>query len=99
MVNVAVLLTCYNRVKTTLECLSCFYRSNKPPNTHFDIFLLDDNSPDRTGEIIKKTYPEIHVFYGTGNLYWNGGMRFIWKIAAKSGVYDFYLLFNDDIIL
>ena len=51
--KIAILITCYNRLEKTKECLRhCFYSLSLIDNFDHDIFLLDDNSPDKTGEII-----------------------------------------------
>ena len=53
--KIAILITCYNRVNTTKECLKhCFNSLSLIDSFDHDIFLLDDNSPDKTGEILKK---------------------------------------------
>jgi GT2 family glycosyltransferase len=70
-----------------------------PDNIIFDIYLVDDNSPDKTGEIVKDTYPRIILISGTGSLYWNQGMRLAWNIASQHYDYDFYLWINDDTII
>ena len=97
--NVAVLLTCYNRINKTIACLDSLYNAVKPTDFTFDVFLLDDNSPDDTGEIVKKKYPLVNVVSGTGNLFWAGGMRKIWKFAKDQKDFDGYLLLNDDVVL
>ena len=99
MNNIAVLITCFNRIKTTLICLESFYQMNIPENYQLDVFLVDDKSPDQTGRIIKEKYPNVNVIEGTGTLYWNGGMRLAWQTAVKTRDYDFYLWLNDDTVL
>jgi len=60
--KIAILITCYNRLETTKECLKhCFSSLSFIESIDHDIFLLDDNSPDKTGEVIKKMYPKINV--------------------------------------
>lgn len=96
MNKLAVLITCYNRINTTLKCLDHFFKSKTPSATIIDIFLLDDNSPDGTGDIISEKYPHINIINGDGNLFWNGGMRKAWSVAYNTYDYDFYLWLNDD---
>jgi len=97
LTNVAILMTCYNRVEKTLLCLNSLYSANKPEKIKFDIYLVDDNSPDQTGKIVNDKYPNVNVFYGNGTLYWNHGMRLAWKNAHKNKDYDFYIWVNDDV--
>ena len=66
----AILITCYNRVEKTKLCLRhCFDAISLTKNFDHDIFLLDDNSPDKTGEIIRNLYPTINVIYGNGKYF------------------------------
>lgn len=97
--NIAVLITCYNRVEITIKCLQYLYNLDIPENFIIDIYLVDDNSPDNTGQKVKELFPQVHLIYGTGSLYWNGGMRLAWNTAAKNLDYDFYFWLNDDVIL
>ena len=95
----AVLITCYNRVSITLLCLENLFKVELPLDVILDVYLVDDKSPDHTGGIVKKQYPDINVIEGTGSLYWNRGMYLAWKTAANAYDYDCYLWLNDDIIL
>ena len=98
--KIAILITCYNRIEKTKECLKhCFNSLALVDNFDYDIFLLDDDSPDKTGEIIKNTYPSINVIYGNGKLFWSGGTRRLWELASKRKDYDYYVWLNDDSIL
>ena len=98
--KIAILITCYNRLEKTKECLKhCFNSLSLIDNFDHDIFLLDDNSPDKTGEIIKKMYPSINVIYGNGKYFWSGGTRKLWELASTKKNYDYYVWLNDDSIL
>ena len=98
--KIAILIICYNRLETTKECLKhCFNSLSLIDNYDHDIFLLDDNSPDKTGEIIKKMYPSINVTYGNGKYFWSGGTRKLWELASTKKDYDYYVWLNDDSIL
>lgn len=92
----AVLLTCYNRVAVTRECLTRLFAETLPEGIEINVFLVDDNSPDHTGELIKSAFPSVQVISGTGALFWCGGMRLAWATAAGQYDYDYYLLLNDD---
>ncbi|NDV96117.1 glycosyltransferase family 2 protein [Dysgonomonas sp. 521] len=99
MKETAILVTCYNRVETTLKCLDALFEINIPKDITFDIYLVDDGSPDNTGRIVQSKYPQINVMQGTGSLFWNQGMRLAWEEARKEKDYDFYIWLNDDTIL
>lgn len=99
MKKIAVLMTCFNRVKTTLACLERLFAQKMPEGYSFDVWLVDDASPDKTGEKVKAVYPQINVVPGSGNLFWSKGMRLAWDAAADSFDYDSYLWLNDDVLL
>lgn len=92
--NIAALLTCFNRKDKTLSCLKSLF--NVIPYCH--VYLVDDGSTDGTSEAIKQNYPQVNLIKGNGNLFWSRGMYTAWKEAIK-GSYNFYLWLNDDIEL
>lgn len=93
-VNLAVLMTCYNRSQITLNCLEALYQQKVP----FQVYLVDDGSTDGTSEKVKEHYPDVKVLSGDGNLFWVGGMYLAFAEAMKHG-YEYYLWLNDDTIL
>lgn len=95
-VRIAALLTCHNRKSKTHDCLMSLAKVER--KCQIDVYLTDDGSTDGTADMIKNEFPEVHLIYGDGNLYWSRGMYSSWKEALK-GDYDFYLWMNDDIIL
>lgn len=99
MINMTVLITCYNRVAVTCKCVRKLLKVRKPESWDIDIWLVDDASPDHTGEIVKKEFPSVHVIEGTGILFWCKGMRLAWDVAASTYDYDAFLWLNDDVQL
>lgn len=98
--RVAVLMTCYNRAETTLECLQHLYAQKLQENFSFDVWLNDDASPDGTGAKIKAAFPKVHVISGSGHDFWCGGMRRAWSAAVSCDfTYDGYFWLNDDTML
>ena len=98
--KIAVLLTCHNRKKKTLQCLNALnIQEGLEVDYNIEVFLVDDGSFDGTAEAIVACFPNVHIIQGNGNLYWNQGMRLAWDTAAKTKDYDFYLWLNDDTIL
>jgi GT2 family glycosyltransferase len=97
--KIAVIITCFNRVETTLCCLNNLFACERPDDVYIDVWLVDDASPDGTGEKVKDLFPSVNVIEGTGKLYWCGGMRLAWGLAANAKVYDAFLLLNDDTCL
>jgi GT2 family glycosyltransferase len=97
--RIAILVTCYNRVATTLAGLAALRAALDPiDGLSYSIFLVDDGSTDATGAAVRAAHPDIHVIEGTGSLYWNGGMCRSYDAAREHGSFDAYLLFNDDVI-
>ena len=101
MMNIAVLMTCYNRREKTVACLDSIQETVLPFSEKISvhIFLTNDGCTDGTAEAIQQrcyTIP-IHILQGTGNLFWNGGMILAWESAIRDGYFDGYLWVNDDI--
>lgn len=96
--RLAVLLTCYNRKETTLRCLERLEEQIGIDNVPVSVYLVDDASPDGTGDAVRQAYPGVHVLQGTGSLYWNRGMHMAFGEAIKTNP-DFYLWLNDDTML
>ena len=97
--EIAVLLTCHNRKKKTLSCLKSLFEAEIPADFRLTVFLVDDNSEDGTGTAVSIKYPAVHVLYGSGHLYWAGGMRLAWETAINYAQFDAFLLINDDVLL
>lgn len=97
--RIAVLMACYNRVQTTMQCLQFLFESELPPEFALEVFLVDDNSPDETGKIVKLKYPYINVIRGQGDLFWAKGMRLAWEYANRKREFDYFLWLNDDTML
>ncbi|WP_449420238.1 glycosyltransferase family 2 protein [Phormidium nigroviride] len=96
--RISVLLTCFNRKQKTLACLEELFNQNLPADVSLTTYLVDDASTDGTAEVVSETYPQVKIFHGNGNLFWNGGMRFAFTEAMKDDP-DYYLWLNDDTIL
>ena len=94
--NIAILLACFNRKEETLSCLKGLHEALLPEGVKFEVTLLDDGSTDGTSEAVAEKFPEVSIINGSGDLYWNQGMRVAWNEALKRRKYDYYLLLNDD---
>lgn len=93
--RIAVLMTCYNRVETTLKCLRRLFAQKS--DASLKVFLVDDASPDGTGARVKAEFPQVNVIKGTGSLYWCKGMNLAWRTAGDD--WDAVLWLNDDVEL
>jgi GT2 family glycosyltransferase len=96
--RIAGLVACYNRVTLTLQCLTSLFEAfENQVEATLEVFLVDDGSSDKTGEIVKQQFPQVHVIAGTGSLFWNPAMCWAYAAAKEAGPFDAYLLFNDDV--
>jgi len=102
MLRVAFLISVHNRREDTLAFLDVCYREidhlKAEEKYSFDIYLVEDGCTDGTFDAVSEKYPQVHLIRGSGELYWNQGMRLAWSEAAKED-YDFYLWLNVDTIL
>lgn len=106
MINIAIIITCFNRKEKTTRCLESLFASEARYNsTHgnstisLSIFLTDDACSDGTADAVRKICcgHELRIVQGDGHCYWAGGMRMAWGEALKEkDRWDFYLLVNDD---
>ena len=98
MIQIAVLMTCHNRVEKTIKCLSLLFGQvglNKSYN--IQVFLVDDGSTDGTGRVVNQQFPMVNLIDGNGDLYWNRGMYTAWGAATRNRIsFDHYLWLNDD---
>ena len=100
--RIAVLMTCFNRREQTLRCLANVRAQIAPEAEHerFELttILVDDGSKDGTADAVRQEFPQVQLISGSGNLFWNRGMRVAFDNALRQG-YDAYLWLNDDTML
>ena len=95
--DIAVLMTVYNRREATLRCLS-FLFANVIPGFELEVFLVDDGCTDGTRDAIRDSFPQVTIIESEGNLFWNRGMYLAWSTALTCDP-DYYLWLNDDSFL
>ena len=108
-INIAVIITCYNRKSKTQACLTHLFEACKNYNSFhteipiiLSIYLTDDACTDGTADAVSTCCEnfDLHIIQGDGKCYWAGGMRLAWKEALKKrDKWDYYLLLNDDTIV
>lgn len=99
MIEIAALMTVFNRREHTLACLRSLYAQESSEIYKLRVYLVDGGSTDGTYEAVLSSFPEVEYINGDG-LYWAGGMRTAWDAASCAGnPFDFYLLLNDDTVL
>lgn len=94
-ISIAVLMTCHNRKLKTLATLESLFKQKLTSEIALNAYLVDDGSTDGTAAAVQQTYPQVKIFSGDGNLFWNGGMRVAFSEAMKDDP-DYYLWLNDD---
>ncbi len=97
-VKLAVLMTCHNRCTLTCRCLESVRYQHFDLKVQVEVFLVDDGSTDGTAKQVSSRFPEVTVIKGDGNLYWGGGMRTCFDVAAKKE-FDYFVWLNDDVTL
>jgi GT2 family glycosyltransferase len=95
--EIAVLMTCFNRVDKTLKCL-CQLFANDLTDISLSVYLVDDGSTDGTAKAVSENFPEVNVIQSDGGLFWNKGMHLAFSNAMQKD-YDAFLMFNDDTML
>lgn len=98
--KIAVIATVFNRCETTLSGLSRLYKIiENESNFLFEVFVTNDGCTDDTELRIKENFPLVHIIQGNGSLFWGGGMRLAWQSAIDYDDFDYYLWFNDDVLI
>lgn len=108
MINIAVIITCYNRKEKTVNCLQHlyaamdYYNATAEEQLQLSLYITDDGCTDGTAEAVMEVCKgkNLNLCQGDGHCYWAGGMRLAWREALKRHAeWDFYLLLNDDTIV
>ena len=95
--NIAILLTVYNRKVITINSLKSLFSSiNNDSINNYDIYMTNDGCTDGTERFVKQLYPQVNIINHKGNLFWSRGMNLAWEKANETKHYDYFLWFNDD---
>ena len=93
--QIAILITCHNRRETTLSCLDAINNQKLANTVTLQVYLVDAGSTDGTKEAVLEHFPEVNLIPRDKDLFWCGGMRVAFDMAARN-TYDYYLWLNDD---
>jgi GT2 family glycosyltransferase len=93
-VKLGIIILTWNSEKRIKNCLDSLYESC----IGHEIYVVDNNSTDKTTELIEKRYPDICLLRSNVNLGFSGGNNLGFEKALEDGC-DYVLLLNDDVIL
>lgn len=99
--SVVALLTCHNRVSTTLMCLESLVRQRREEeNFTLEVILVDADSGDGTGRAVEERFPGVTLVRVPSSVHWGTGTR-IGALAANDRFpdSDYLLWLNDDVML
>jgi len=89
----SIIIINYNVREQILDCLNSIYEN--PPSFEFEVFVVDNNSIDRSIEAIKEKFPEVKIIENQENLGFPKACN--QGIEISSGKY--ILLLNPDTII
>jgi GT2 family glycosyltransferase len=92
MIDVSILIVCYNSLRDIQNCLKGLYANTK--QVAFEVVLLD-NSNDGTVEWVKSHYFQVNVIQNNSNLGFAGGNNSL----AQHAKGQFLLLLNPDTLI
>lgn len=91
--KIAALVVTYNRLAKLKNCIEALLAQN---DNNFDIFIIDNNSNDGTGDYVQELNSGKIYYYNTGeNLGGAGGFNYGLKIV-NSKSYDYCWIMDDD---
>lgn len=94
--KVAVLVLNYNGSQFLKNC---FDSLNQQTYNNFDVWLVDNNSSDKSIEFTKENYPKVKIFNTKENLGYSGSYNKIHDHFKKHKIsYEYYLFLNNDTI-
>lgn len=91
-------MTVFNRKDDTLACLRSLQQQGGGGRATLEVVVVDDGSTDGTADAVAAAFPEARLLRGSGDLFWNGGMRKAFGAALAEG-FDYYWWLNDDVEL
>ncbi len=107
MIKLTILIPVFNRVDVTIEGLKILNNAIEQyintveiskQNIKLDCVVIDDKSPDNSGNKIHSLFDNVTVLYGTGNLFWTGSINLGAKYAIEKQNTDGIILWNDDTV-
>jgi GT2 family glycosyltransferase len=88
-----IIIPVHNRVKLTQRCLLSLRQQTRPD---FKVVVIDDGSTDGTSDMVSRSFPEVTLLHGDGNLWWTGATNIGVRYALDYGATRVMTL-NDDV--
>lgn len=98
--KISIIIPVHNSIEYTKNALRDLYSSLRKVNDpawQFEVVVVDDGSDDGSSEWIRNHYPEVHLCYGNGNLWWSGSVKLGMEYAIGKSDSEFILWWNNDI--
>jgi len=93
--KVYIVVLNWNDYENTKECIASLDILSYP---NYKILILDNNSQDKSGELLKKNFPQYEVILNSSNLGYTGGNNVGIKIALERDADYIFILNNDTIV-
>ncbi|MBE7704737.1 MAG: glycosyltransferase family 2 protein [Cyanobacteria bacterium SIG29] len=93
MLDVSIILVSYNTEELTRNCLNSILE--KTSGINYDIWIVDNNSSDKSCEMIKREFPQVHLIENKENK----GFGAANNQAIKQSEAKYVFLLNTDTIL
>lgn len=90
---VAALILNWNGYDQTKECLQSLANQTHKP----DIYVIDNNSSDGSGERIAKEFPDVQVLFNSSNDGFGGGINFAAQ-TINLNEYEYLWILNNDVL-
>ena len=88
----SIIILNYNGTKFLQDCIDSIIRETNSP---YEIIVVDNNSPDQSGELFSKKFPEIRFILNKDNVGVPEGLN----IGIRNASGDFIVLLNNDLIV
>lgn len=100
MYKIVYVILHYITTDDTVKCVESIFEKEKKSN--FEIVIVDNNSPNNSGQILKekyKTNKKIHLIINNENLGFSRGNNVGFKYAKEKLNADFIVLLNNDVYM
>ena len=100
MYKIVYVILHYITTEDTIKCVDSIFE--KEGESNFEIVIVDNNSPNNSGEILKekyKTNEKIHLIVNNENLGFSKGNNVGFKYAKEKLNADFIVLLNNDVYI